>query len=167
MDEMKIDLTSVTSEIGSLQNSGQTVMFVSVDGKLFGFLGVMDPIKETSIEAIKSLQKLGIRVVMVTGDNQRTAKVVADKVGVDEFLADILPQEKAEIIKSMQANGRFVAMAGDGINDAPALAQAQVGIAIGTGTDVAMKTAGLTLVKGDLMGILHARALSEVLPLPR
>ncbi len=162
MDEMKIDLTSITSDIDSFQNSGQTVMFVSVDGKLFGFLGVMDPIKETSVEAIKSLQKLGIKVVMVTGDNQKTAKVVADKVGVDEFLADILPQKKAEIIKEMQAKGRFVAMAGDGINDAPALAQAQVGIAMGTGTDVAMKTAGLTLVKGDLKGILHARALSEL-----
>jgi Cu+-exporting ATPase len=162
MDELKIDLAPISSEIDKLQVSGETVMFVSVDGKLFGFLGVMDPIKETSIEAIKSLKKLGIKVVMVTGDNQKTAKVIADKVGVDEFFADILPQKKAEIIKEMQAKGRFVAMAGDGINDAPAIAQAQVGIAMGTGTDVAMKTAGLTLVKGDLMGILYARGLSTL-----
>jgi Cu+-exporting ATPase len=162
MDDLNVDLGPVKSEVEALQNSGQTVMFVSVDEKLFGFLGVMDPIKETSLEAIKSLKKLNIKIVMITGDNQKTAKVVAEKVGVDEFQADILPQKKADIVKEFQAKGRFVAMAGDGINDAPAIAQAQVGIAMGTGTDVAMKTAGLTLVKGDLMGIVHARALSEL-----
>jgi Cu+-exporting ATPase len=162
MKDLNIDLSSIETEIDSLQSSGQTVVVVSVDGKLAGFLGVMDPIKETSIQAIQSLQKLGIQVVMITGDSQKTAQVVAAQVGITQLFADALPQKKSETIKEMQAKGRFVAMAGDGINDAPALAQAQIGIAMGTGTDVAMNTAGITLVKGDLMGIVHARALSEL-----
>jgi Cu+-exporting ATPase len=162
MTDLKIDLSSVRPEVDALQSSGQTVMYVSMDGRLAGFLGVMDPIKDTSIRAVKSLQKSGIKVVMVTGDDEKTAKVIAAKVGVDEFFAGVLPQQKAEVIKKMQADGRIVAMAGDGINDAPALAQAQVGIAMGTGTDIAMKTAGVTLVKGDLMGIVHARTLSQL-----
>jgi Cu+-exporting ATPase len=162
MKDLNIDFSSVETESDALQNGGQTVMYVSVDGKLAGYLGVMDPIKETSVKAIQSLQKLGIKVVMITGDNQKTAQVVANKVGITEFYAQAHPEKKAEYIKEMQAKGRFVAMAGDGINDAPALAQAQIGIAMGTGTDVAMKTAGITLVKGDLMGIVHARRLSEL-----
>ena len=136
-------------------------MYVAVDARFAGLLGVMDPIKETTIPAIKALRDAGIKVVMMTGDNETTAKSVAQKVGLDGFFADVLPQGKVEIVKKMQAEGKFVGMAGDGINDAPALAQAQVGIAMGTGTDIAMNSAGVTLIKGDLMGIVRARALSE------
>jgi Cu+-exporting ATPase len=160
MADLSIEFKSVENTANALREDGQTVMFVAVDGKPAGFIGVMDPIKDTSISAIKSLQGFGIKVIMVTGDNLKTAQAVAKKVGVDETFADVLPQKKAEIVKQMQSAGRFVAMAGDGINDAPALAQAQVGIAMGTGTDVAIQSAGLTLVKGDLVGIVHARALS-------
>lgn len=161
MTDLSIDLKDVQSEMDRLRDDGQTVMFVAIDRKLAGFIGVMDPIKETTVSAIKSLKELGIKVVMVTGDNQRTAEAIGRKVGVDQVMADVLPQRKAEIVKALQKEGRFVAMAGDGINDAPALAQAQVGIAMGTGTDVAMNSAGVTLVKGDLIGIVRARALSE------
>ncbi len=136
-------------------------MYVGIDGKLAGLLGVTDPIKETTVPAIKALRNLGIKVIMMTGDNEITAQAVAQKVGLDGYFADVLPQGKAEIVKRMQKEGKFVAMAGDGINDAPALAQAQIGIAMGTGTDVAMSSAGITLVKGDLTGILRARALSD------
>lgn len=148
-------------EADSLRADGQTVMYVAIDGECAGILGVADPIKETAAEAIRDLRALGIHVVMLTGDGEKTAAHVAMKVGVDEFHAEVLPLGKAEIVKGMQSQGRFVAMAGDGINDAPALAQAQVGIAMGTGTDVAMNSAGVTLIKGDLTGILRARALSE------
>lgn len=151
----------IDQHVNQLRGEGQTVMYFSINGTLSGFLGVMDPIKETTISAISSIQKLGIKVVMVTGDNQKTAQAIGKKVGVDEIKADVLPQMKADIIKTLQSEGRFVAMAGDGINDAPALAQAQVGIAMGTGTDVAMNSAGITLIKGDLTGILKARSLSE------
>lgn len=161
MTDLSIDLKDVQVEMDRLRDDGQTVMFVAIDKKLAGFIGVMDPIKETTVSAIKSLKELGIKVVMVTGDNQRTADAIGKKVGVDQVMADVLPQKKAEIVKSLQKDGRFVAMAGDGINDAPALAQAQVGIAMGTGTDVAMNSAGVTLVKGDLVGIVRAKALSE------
>jgi Cu+-exporting ATPase len=160
MLDLSIDTKSVEKEMDALREDGKTVMFVAVDGKLAGYVGVMDPIKETSIAAIKALQGLGIRVIMLTGDNAKTAQAVARKVGVDQFFADVLPQQKAEIVKQMQQTGKFVAMAGDGINDAPALTQAQVGIAMGTGTDVAMNSAGITLVKGDLIGIVRARELS-------
>ncbi|MGE4130543.1 MAG: heavy metal translocating P-type ATPase [Bdellovibrionales bacterium] len=162
MTEFSIDLQQSEKDMDTLRNEGQTVMFVAIDKKLAGFVGVMDPIKETTVTAIKTLQKIGIKVVMITGDNAKTAEAVAKRVGVDQFFADVLPQGKAEIVKTMQKEGRFVAMAGDGINDAPALAQAQVGIAMGTGTDVAMNSAGVTLVKGDLIGIVRARALSVV-----
>ena len=157
-----LGLASLDNEkvINALREEGQTVMFVAVDGKLAGFLGVADPIKETSISAVRKLQSLGIKIVMITGDNEKTARAVANKIGVDQYFADTLPQKKAEIVKQMQREGKFVGMAGDGINDAPALAQAQVGIAMGTGTDVAMNTAGITLIKGDLTGIVYARALS-------
>jgi Cu+-exporting ATPase len=161
MTDLGIELKEVQNKVDTLRADGQTVMFAAVDKKLAGFIGVMDPIKETTISAIQSLRQLGIRVVMVTGDNQRTAEAIGKKVGVDQVMADVLPQKKAEIVKTLQNEGRFVAMAGDGINDAPALAQAQVGIAMGTGTDVAMNSAGITLIKGDLVGILRARALSE------
>src|SRR3990172_5885508 len=136
-------------------------MFVAVDGKAIGLLGVADPIKETTPDAVRYLHEDGVRVVMLTGDNRTTAGVVAKKLGLDDVVAEVLPDQKTEVVKRLQSEGRFVAMAGDGINDAPALAQAHVGIAMGTGTDVAMESAGVTLVKGDLRGILRARRLSR------
>ncbi len=161
LEEISIEPGEVEIEADALRQKGQTLMYVAIDGKLAGLLGVMDPIKETTIPAIQSLRDAGIKVIMITGDNKKTAQAVADKVGLDGFFADALPQNKAEIIKKMQSEGKFVAMAGDGINDAPALAQAQVGIAMGTGTDIAMNSAGITLIGGDLTGIIKARALSE------
>lgn len=161
MSDLSIDLGNVQDEVDRLREEGQTVMFAAVDKRLAGFIGVMDPIKETSVKAIQTLKAIGIRVVMVTGDNLKTAEAIGRQVGVDQVMADVLPQKKAEIVKDLQRQGRFVAMAGDGINDAPALAQAQVGIAMGTGTDIAMNSAGVTLIKGDLIGIVRARALSE------
>ena len=137
------------------------VMFVAVDGKAAGLLGVADPVKETTPEAIRQLHDEGIRIVMLTGDSKTTAEAVAGKLGLDETMAEVLPDLKAAAVKRLQGEGRIVAMAGDGINDAPALAQAQVGIAMGTGTDVAMESAGVTLVKGDLRGIVRARRLSR------
>ena len=136
-------------------------MFVAVDGKPAGIIGVADPIKETTPDAIRRLHDQGIRVVMLTGDSRTTAEAVAGKLGIDDVIAEVLPEDKSRKVKELQLEGRFVAMAGDGINDAPALAQAQVGIAMGTGTDVAMESAGITLVKGDLGGIVKARALSR------
>ena len=144
----------------ALQKEGQTVMFIASDGKLAGMIAVADPIKDTTLDAIQQLKKEGIRVLMVTGDNHTTATAVAAKLGID-FEADVLPEKKAEVVKKLQAEGAIVAMAGDGVNDAPALAQANVGIAMGTGTDVAMKTGGITLVKGDLRGIVKALRLSQ------
>jgi len=144
-----------------LRKEGQTVMFVIIDGAVAGLLGVADPIKETTREAIDELHEAGVRIVMLTGDNQSTAEAVARKLGIDDVVAEVLPDEKVAVIKRFQSEGRKVAMAGDGVNDAPALAQAQVGIAMGTGTDVAMASAGVTLVKGDLRGIVRARFLSD------
>jgi len=145
----------------ALSAEGQTVMFVAVDGKPAGLIGVADPIKESTLEAVRALQTAGLELVMITGDSRATADVVAKKLGIKRVVAEVLPEQKAAIIKQLQAEGRIVAMAGDGINDAPALAQAQVGIAMGTGTDVAMQSAGVTLVKGDLNGIVRARRLSQ------
>jgi Cu+-exporting ATPase len=136
-------------------------MFVAVDGRLAGLLGVADPIKENTPEAIRALHAEGIRIVMFTGDSRTTAEAVASRLSIDDVMAEVLPQEKAEAVKQLQSDGRLVAMAGDGINDAPALAQAHVGIAMGTGTDVAMESAGVTLVKGDLRGIARARRISR------
>jgi Cu+-exporting ATPase len=136
-------------------------MLLSIDGKPAGLLGVADPIKESTPEAIRDLHAEGIKVVMLTGDSRRTAEAVAKKLGIDQVQAEVLPEQKAEAVKQLQAEGRVVAMAGDGINDAPALAQAHVGIAMGTGTDVAMESAGVTLVKGDLRSIVRARRLSR------
>jgi Cu+-exporting ATPase len=139
----------------------QTVMFVAVDDRLAGLLGVADPIKETTLEAIAQIHREGLRIVMLTGDARATAEAVAAKLGLDEVISEVLPEQKVEVVKRLQGEGRVVAMAGDGVNDAPALAQAQVGIAMGTGTDVAMESAGVTLVKGDLRGIARARHLSR------
>jgi Cu+-exporting ATPase len=136
-------------------------MFVAVDGRIAGLVGVADPIKESTPEALRLLRESGVRVVMLTGDSRATAEAVARKLGVTEIEAEVLPDQKSAVVKRLQAEGRRVAMAGDGINDAPALAQAHVGIAMGTGTDVAMESAGITLVKGDLRGIARARRLSQ------
>jgi Cu+-exporting ATPase len=145
----------------NLRADGQTVMFVAIEGRTAGVIGVADPIKGTTREAIEQLHEEGIRVIMLTGDSRTTAMAVATKLGIDEVIAEVLPEDKSSQIKKLQSEGRFVAMAGDGINDAPALAQAQIGIAMGTGTDVAMESAGVTLVKGDLRGIARARHLSR------
>ncbi len=161
MDEFNIDTSSHSERAKEMQVDGQTVMFVGVDGKFSGLLAVSDPIKENTPAAIEQLHNEGLRLVMVTGDNRATAEAVAGKLNIDEVVAEVLPDEKAAVIKKYQEDGRMVAMAGDGINDAPALAQAHVGIAMGTGTDVAMESAGITLVKGDLTGIVRARKLSN------
>jgi Cu+-exporting ATPase len=137
------------------------VIFVAVDGKPAGLLGLADPIKESTPEAIAALKKEGIRTVMLTGDSRTTAEAVARKLGIDEIIAEVLPEQKSDVIKRLQGEGHRVAMAGDGINDAPALAQADVGIAMGTGTDVAIESAGVTLVKGDLRGAVRASRLSR------
>jgi len=162
LDDLKIDPGDLATKAESLRADGQTVMFVVVDEKAAGLVGVADPIKESTPEAIRQLHEEGIRIVMLTGDSRTTAEAVARKLNIDEVVAEVLPNQKVDVVKRFQGEGRFVAMAGDGINDAPALAQAQVGIAMGTGTDVAMKSAGVTLVKGDLRGIVRARVLSRL-----
>jgi Cu+-exporting ATPase len=156
-----IAVTDFTQAAEEARQRGQTVMFLAVDGKPAGILGVADPIKDTTAEAIRQLHADGIRIVMLTGDNRTTAEAVARQLRIDEVIAEVLPDQKVNVVKRLQGEGRVVAMAGDGINDAPALAQAQVGIAMGTGTDVAMQSAGVTLVKGDLRGIARARTLSR------
>jgi P-type Cu+ transporter len=161
LTELGVDPQGLVERAEKLRNDGQTVMFVVVDGKPAGLVGVADPVKETTSDAIRELQGEGLRIVMLTGDSETTAKAVAAKLGIDEVIAGVLPDQKADTIKRLQHEGRVVAMAGDGINDAPALAQAEVGIAMGTGTDVAMESAGITLVKGDLRGIIRARRLSN------
>ena len=159
--ELKIQVGALLERVHAQRAEGQTVVFVAVDGIPAGLLGVADPIKASAAEAVRALQAAGLELVMLTGDSRATAEVVANKLGIKRVVAEVLPEQKAEVIKQLQAEGRIVAMAGDGINDAPALAQAQVGIAMGTGTDVAMQSAGLTLVKGDLNGIVRARRLSQ------
>lgn len=154
-------LNSQLSTLDSLRDEGQTVMFVEIDGKLAGAIGVADTIKDSAKEAIDQLHSQKIEIVMMTGDNEKTAAAVARKLGIDKVYAGVLPEQKAAKVKELQAQGRIVAMAGDGVNDAPALAQAEVGIAMGTGTDVAMESAGVTLVKGDLRGIVRAKKLSR------
>ena len=156
-----IDAAELLDRAETLRADGQTVMFVTIDGKAAGLLGVSDPVKDTTAEAIRELHAEGLRIVMLTGDSATTAQAVAKKLGIDEVIAEVLPDEKADAVKRLQQQRRIVAMAGDGINDAPALAQAEVGIAMGTGTDVAMESADVTLVKGDLRGIVRARRLSR------
>jgi Cu+-exporting ATPase len=158
--DLSIDPTLLLDRADALRKEGQTVMLVAVDGKAAGIVGVADPIKESTQDAIRELKAAGMKIIMVTGDNVTTARAVADKLGI-EFQADVLPQKKAEIVKERQQKGSVVAMAGDGVNDAPALAQADIGIAMGTGTDVAMEAGGITLLKGDLRGIVRARHLSK------
>ena len=161
LEAFGVEVSSLREQADGLRRSGQTVMFIAVDGKAAGLIGVADPVKTTSVEAIRELHAESIKVVMLTGDNRTTADAVAQKVGIDRVEADVLPDQKAAVVKRLQEAGERVAMAGDGINDAPALAQAHVGIAMGTGTDVAMESAGVTLVKGDLRGIVRARRLSR------
>ena len=160
MQDLGASSEALQERAESLRKEGQTVMFVASDGRFAGLIAVADPIKASTLEAIQQLKQEGIRVVMVTGDNHTTAAAVARKLGID-FEADVSPDRKAEVVKKLQSQGIIVAMAGDGVNDAPALAQAHVGIAMGTGTDVAMETGGITLVKGDLRGIVKARRLSQ------
>jgi Cu+-exporting ATPase len=161
MNDLGASAESLRTRAEALQKEGQTVMYVALGGRFAGLIAVADPIKDSTAEAIAQLKQEGIKLVMVTGDNRTTAEAVAQKLGID-FEADVLPDKKAAVVKKLQDAGAIVAMAGDGVNDAPALAQAHVGIAMGTGTDVAMKTGGITLVKGDLRGIVKARRLSHL-----
>jgi Cu+-exporting ATPase len=161
LNELKIDAAGLASKAEDMRKEGATVMFIAVDGKASGLLAVADPIKDTTPEAVRQLHADGLRIVMLTGDNRITAEAVSERLGLDEVIAEVMPDQKAEIVKRLQRDGRIVAMAGDGINDAPALAQAHVGIAMGTGTDIAVESAGVTLVKGDLRGIVRARLLSR------
>ncbi len=161
MEELGVAAAGFGERADALRREGQTVMFVAVDGAAAGLVGVADPVKDSTPEALRLLAREGVEVVMLTGDSVTTAKAVAGRLGIERFEAEVRPEQKGELVKRLQAEGRVVAMAGDGINDAPALAQAQVGIAMGTGTDVAMESAGITLVQGDLRGIARARALSR------
>ena len=162
LEDLGINPGELVGKAEDMRSEGQTVMFVIIDDNIIGLLGVADPIKETTAEAIQKLHKEGVKVVMLTGDSKTTARAVAKRLEIDEVIAEVLPDQKVENVKKLQGQGRIVAMAGDGINDAPALAQAQVGIAMGTGTDVAMESAGVTLIKGDLRGIVRARLLSRL-----
>ncbi|HZF27018.1 MAG TPA: copper-translocating P-type ATPase, partial [Steroidobacteraceae bacterium] len=161
MDAMRIDVSSLQSRADELRTEGQTVMFVAVEGRTAGLVSVADAIKKSTPIALGALHADGVRMVMLTGDNRRTAEAVARRLGIDVVYADVLPEQKSNVVHTLQAEGHRVAMAGDGVNDAPALAAADVGIAMGTGTDVAMESAGVTLVKGDLTGIVRARRLSR------
>ncbi|MDR4503292.1 MAG: heavy metal translocating P-type ATPase [Candidatus Scalindua sp.] len=161
MEDLGVEFGDFDSQAGSLRSQGQTVMYIAVDSKPAGLVSVADLIKENTVEAVQKLHDEGLEIVMLTGDNYATAKAIAAKLGIDKVIAEVMPDQKADEIKRLQSEGFIVAMAGDGINDAPALAQAQVGIAMGTGTDVAMESAGVTLVKGDLRGIVRARQLSR------
>ena len=161
LQSLSIDPGDLSAQAEAGRKEGHTVMYVAIDGEAAGLIGVADPIKASTPQAIEDLRKAGVEVVMLTGDNRTTAQAVALRLGIDRVEAEVLPEQKAEIVKKLQAEGRTVAMAGDGINDAPALAQSHVGVAMGTGTDVAMESAGVTLVKGDLRGIVRARQLSQ------
>lgn len=161
MEQLGIDTAGLSEQANKLSSNGETVMFVAADGVVSGLIGVADPIKNSTYVAINLLRKNGIRIIMLTGDSRQTAQAVATKLGIEEFEAEVMPSLKNKVVKRLKDEGGIVAMAGDGINDAPALAEAQVGIAMGSGTDIAMESAGITLVKGDLMGIVRARILSR------
>ncbi|MFV9616911.1 MAG: HAD-IC family P-type ATPase, partial [Gammaproteobacteria bacterium] len=161
LQSFNIDVLNLTEQAETGRAEGQTVMLIAIDGKAAGLIGVADPIKDSTRQAIDDLRKAGVHIVMLTGDSKTTAQAVARKLNIKRVEAEVLPDQKASIVKQLQAEGKIVAMAGDGINDAPALAQSHVGIAMGTGTDVAMESAGITLVKGDLRGIVRARLLSH------
>jgi Cu+-exporting ATPase len=161
LKELGVDAAPLASEGDALRREGQTVVLVAVDGRPAGVLAVADPVKASTPEALAALRADGVHLVMLTGDARATAEAVARTLGIDELEAEVLPERKGEVVGRLVAAGRTVAMAGDGVNDAPALARAQVGIAMGTGTDVAMESAGVTLVRGDLRGIVRARRLSR------
>ncbi|TWH01234.1 Cu+-exporting ATPase [Mesorhizobium sp. J18] len=161
MEELGLDLGQLNSDADRVREEGKTAMFVAVDGRLAGIVAVADPIKQTSAQAIRSLRESGLKIIMATGDSERTARAVAAKLGIDEVRADVLPEDKKNLVDALRAKGAKIAMAGDGVNDAPALAAADVGIAMGTGADVAVESAGITLVKGDLTGIVRARVLAQ------
>ncbi len=161
LKDANIDPGALEARANELRRDGATAMFLGVDGRAAGILAIADPIKPTTPAALEALRADGIKLVMLTGDNRVTAKAVADKLGIDDVQAEILPEAKHAIVRRLRQEGRIVAMAGDGVNDAPALAEADIGIAMGTGTDVAMESAGVTLVKGDLAGIARGRALSR------
>lgn len=160
LSELNIDTSAVREEAERLRSDGATAVFLAVDGKTAGVIAVADPIKQTTPEALRALAADGIRVVMLTGDNRTTAQAAARRLGIAEVEAEVLPGQKSAVVEKLRREGRVVAMAGDGVNDAPALAAAEVGIAMGTGSDVAIESAGITLLKGDLTGIVKARALS-------
>jgi Cu+-exporting ATPase len=160
-EENSVDPSPMTKKANEFRSEAKTAMFIAVDGQPAGLVAVADPIKESTFEAVSSLHEDGIKIIMLTGDNKNTAEAVAGKLNIDRFVAEVLPEDKVKVVKELQEEGRVVAMAGDGINDAPALAQAQVGIAMGTGTDVAMESARVTLVKGDLRAIAKSRMLSR------
>ena len=162
MESLGVDVSSFLDKAEELRSDGQTVMYIAVDRSLAGLIGVSDPIKASSKEAVETFHKEGVKVVMITGDSKTTAKSVAKKLGIDEVIAEVLPEGKVEAVARFQNLGEVVAMAGDGINDAPALAKANVSLAMGTGTDIAMESSGVTLVKGNLMGIVTARKLSRL-----
>jgi Cu+-exporting ATPase len=161
MEERGIKLNGLDKKAEELSNQGKTPMFVAINQNPAGIIAVADTLKENSKESVEALHKMGIEVAMITGDNRRTAEAIARQIGIDRVLSEVLPDGKADEVKKLQAEGKKVAMVGDGINDAPALAQADVGIAIGTGTDVAMESADITLISGDLKGVLTAIALSK------
>ncbi|MGA9568432.1 MAG: HAD-IC family P-type ATPase, partial [Candidatus Korobacteraceae bacterium] len=161
-EELEISRAGLIEQAEPMRRDGQTVVFVAVDGRGAGLLGIADPIRPEAADAVRNLQNQGLRVVMLTGDSESTAAAVARKLGIADFEAGVLPDHKADVVKELQEQRRTVAMAGDGINDAPALAQANVGVAMGTGTDVAMESAGITLLKGDLLALVRARRLSKL-----
>ena len=161
MNDMKLSLNGLEKEAESLWAGGRTVMFLGVDGNVVAIIGLADTLKPDARKAVSELHKMGIKVAMITGDNRRTAEAIAREAGIDEIRAEVLPEHKSEEVKKLQDEGRVVAMVGDGINDAPALAQADIGIAIGTGTDVAIETGSITLISGDLMGVVTAIRLSR------
>jgi Cu+-exporting ATPase len=160
-EDMGIANTGLQARADALRGDGATALFIAIDGRAAGIIAVADPIKATTPAALASLREAGLRIVMLTGDNRTTAEAVAAKLGITEVQAEVLPDQKHAVVRRLRGEGRVVAMAGDGVNDAPALAEADVGVAMGTGTDVAMQSAGVTLVKGDLVGIARARSLSR------
>ena len=161
MQQLEVDIVAHTEAAEQLRHDGATVIFAAVDGRMAGLIAIADPVKATTAEAIKALQDEGIEVVMLTGDNHTSAQAVARKLGIDRVEAEVLPEDKGRVVQALRDQGKVVLMAGDGVNDAPALATADVGIAMGTGTDVAIESAGITLLRGDLMGIVEARKLSR------